>query len=154
MTHTYSLDHVVVTTEFVSVEVAAKSEMTLQFTGPDPLNKDATIAVYRLLSGDAAYPANVTYRVENQTRKGAKIRRASMTFDTWAADDNSVDGTTARKPISGTISVNIPAEITTELADMDDMLGNMFSFMYASVSAGARNTGYLNKLFYGLPQVV
>lgn len=153
VTHTYSLDHVASATESVLVETAAKSEMTLQSTDVDP-KTGAVVSTYNLASGDSQFPASVVYRVENQSRGGSPIRRVSMTFSTWAVDDNSVDGTAIRKPISGTIAMNIPADITTELADLDDFIGNLFSFLYASQSGGARNTGYLQKLLYGVPQVV
>lgn len=153
MTHTYSLDHVASATESVNVETAAKSEMTLQSTDVDPKSGDV-VSTYTLASGDSQYPAYVVYRIGSQNRGGNPVRRASMTFSTWAVDDNSVDGTAIRKPISGTISLLIPADITVELADMDDFIGNLFSFLYASVSTGARNTGYLQKLLYGVPQVV
>lgn len=153
MTHTYTIDHAVNTTESVLVEVAPKSEMTLVATDVDQ-KTGAVTATYRLASGDAAYPATVTYRVEDQNRSGSKIRRISVTLNTWAADDNSVDGTTTRKAISGTISLNVPADITTELADVDDFYGNLFSYLYPSQAAGVRSTVYLQKLLYGAPQVV
>lgn len=153
MTHTYSLDHVATATESVLVETAAKSEMTLVSTDVDPKTGDI-VSTYVLSSGDSQFPANVTYRVATQSRGGQAIRRMSMIFSTWAVDDNSVDGVATRKPISGTIALNVPADITIELADMDDFIGNLFSFLYASQSSGARNTGYLQKLLYGVPQVV
>lgn len=153
MTHTFSLDHVATATESVLVETAAKSEMTLVSTDVDPKTGDV-VTTYVLSSGDSQFPATVSYRISSQSRGGAPIRRISMTFNTWAADDNSVDGIVSRKPISGSIALNVPADITVELADMDDFIGNLFSFLYASQSSGSRNTGYLQKLLFGTPQVV
>lgn len=153
MTHTYSMDHVIATTESVNVEVAEKSAMTRIATDIDQ-KTGAVTSTYRLASGDAAYPATVSYRVEDQLRSGAKIRRISVTLNTWAADENSVDGTTTRKPLSGTVSLNVPADITTELADADDLIGNLFSYLYLSVAAGVRSTAWLQKLLFGVPEVV
>jgi hypothetical protein len=153
VTHTYSLDHVATATESVLVETAAKSELTLISTTTDP-KTGAVTSNYVLASGDDAYPATVSYRVENQTRGGNPVRRVSMTFSTWAADYNDVDGITTRKPVVASFSFVLPADLTIELADMDDLIGNAFSFLFASQSAGARNTGYLQKLLYGVPQVI
>jgi hypothetical protein len=153
MTISYSLDHTPSSTESVLVEVAPKSEMTLRATDADP-KTGAVTATYVLASGDAAYEATVVYRIESQTRSDGPKRRVSMTFSTWATVSDSVAGTDKKSPISGTISLLIPADLTTELADMDDFIGTLFSFLYASQSSGARNTGYLQKLLYGVPQVV
>lgn len=153
MSTTYSIDHVVpsTTVESVNVEVAAKSELTHRSTS---VVNGETVAEYVLASGDINYPATVTYRSGLQTRKAGNKRRISVTFSTWAAATDSGTGLVSREEISSTISFLVPAAFTLELADIDDLLGNMFSFMYPSVSAGARNTGYLQKLLYGVPQVV
>jgi hypothetical protein len=152
MTITYTLDHVESTTESVDVEVAAKSEMTLQRTSVDPKTGEVT-SVYVLASGDNAYPATVTYRSIVQSRNGAPSRRLSATFTTWATAVNDVSGETIKKPITGTFSATLPADMTVELADMDEFVGNCFSFLYPSVTAGVRSTSWLQKLQYGVPQV-
>lgn len=153
MTISYSLDHVSSSTEVVNVELAAKSEMTLRSTSVDPKTGETT-SVYVLASGDMNYPATVTYRTAIQNRANGAKRRISMTFSTWAVQTDSVTGEEVRKEISTSISLLVPGDLTLELADIDDLIGVAFSFMYASVSSGARNTGYLQKLLYGVPQVV
>ena len=50
--------------------------------------------------------------------------------------------------------LNVPADITTEIADVDDFYGNLFSYLYPSQSAGVRSTAHLQKLLYGVAQVV
>lgn len=152
MSITYSIDHVSTTVEDVSVEVAAKTEMTLQSTDVDPKTGDVT-SIYVLASGDNSFPANITYRSSIQSRAGGSIRRVSMTFSTWATQSDSVSGTDTKKPFSGTVSFNMPADMTIEVADMDDFIGNLFSFLYLSVSTKVRNTTWLQKLLYGVPQV-
>jgi len=152
MSHTYSIDHANASTESVLVEVAEKSYMTLQSTDVDPKTGDI-LSTYVLATGDASYPATVTYRVQNQTQRGKPVRRIVVTLNTWATDDDGL-GLVLKEPISSSFSMVIPASFTIELADLDDFIGNMFSFLYASQSAGARNTGYLQKLLYGVPQVV
>ncbi|DAD51634.1 coat protein [ssRNA phage Esthiorhiza.2_43] len=152
MSLSYAIDHVVTSTESVNVEVAAKSELTLVSSDTDPKTGEVS-STYVLGSGDVVFPAYVTFRVASQSRRGTQVRRLSMTFDSWATETDSVSGAVVRKPISGTISVVIPADMTVELADTMQLLGNMFSFMYPSVAAGVRSTTYLSKLLYGSPQV-
>lgn len=149
---TYSIDHAAGSTESVTLEVAPKSEMTLVSTDVDPKTGDV-ISNYVLASGDSAYPATVSYRVQAQTRGGDPFRRVVMTFSSWATSDDGA-GVVIKKPITGSISFVIPANLTVELADLKAFVGEMFSFMYASVAAGTWNTGYLQKLLYGVPQVV
>jgi len=152
MTVTYSIDHVASSVEDVSVEVAAKSEMTLQSTFTDPKTGDVT-STYVLASGDGNYPATVSYRSSVQSRSTGAIRRISMTFSTWATAADSVTGIDTKKPISVTTSFNIPADMTIELADMDDLIGNSFSLLFLSVTTKVRDTTWLQKLLYGIPQV-
>jgi len=152
MTITYSIDHLSTSVEDVSVEVAAKSEMTLQSTTTDPKTGDV-VSTYVLASGDNSFPATVTYRVATQKRADGLVRRISVTFSTWATSDDSVTGLTTKKPLSGTVSFLVPADMTIEVADMDDMLGNLVSFAYLSVTTKVRSTAWLQKLLYGIPQV-
>lgn len=152
MTITYSIDHAIGTTESVNVEQAAKSELTLIRTQVDPKTGDVT-SQYVLSSGDSSYPATVTYRSQLNDRNGGGTRRISCTLSTWATADDSVSGNVKKSAISATFSVNVPQDVQVELADIDDLVGNCFSFLYPSVSAGARSTAYLSKLLFGVSQV-
>lgn len=152
MTITYSIDHLVTTTEAVNVEVADKSNLVLQATSTDPKTGELS-STYVIANGDVAFPATVTYRNAVQKRGANLVRRLSMSFDTWAVKADSVSGVDERKPINCTISMIVPAEMTIEVADADDLLGNAFSFFYADVNAGARDTAWLAKLLFGIPQV-
>jgi hypothetical protein len=134
------------------VEVAAKSEMVLQSTVSDP-KTGAVVSTYVLASGDNSRPATVVYRSELQKRASGNIRRVSMTFTTWAVKADEDDVIVDWKEISGTYSFNIPADMTIEVADMDEFIGNCFSFLYASVTSGDRNTSWLAKMLFGIPQV-
>jgi len=153
MTITYSIDHLETTTESVDVEVSAKSEMVLQSTSTDP-KTGAITSTYVLASGDNSYPSTVTFRNEIQSRNGGAVKRVSITFSTWAVSSNSVSGIDTRKPVSGTISFNLPGDMTIEVSDFDVLLGNLFSFAYSAVTSGARDTGWIADLLYGVPQVV
>lgn len=152
MTITYSIDHVSTSVEDVSVEVAAKSELTLQSTDVDPKTGEV-VSTYVLASGDNSYPANVTFRSSIQNRASGAIRRMSMTFSTWATASDSVAATDTKKPITASVSFNVPADMTIEVADLDDLAGNLFSFLYLSVTTKVRDTTWLQKLLYGIPQV-
>jgi len=152
MTLTYSLDHVNSSTEVVDVEVADKTNMVLRSTTTDPKTGELT-SVYVLATGDNSYPASVTFRSGLQNRANGAIRRVSMTFSTWAVRADDVAETEDRKEITATFSFNLPADMTIEVGDMDDLIGNCFSFLYPSVTTGDRDTSWLAKLLYGIPQV-
>lgn len=152
MSITYSIDHLSTSVEDVSVEVAAKSEMTLQSTDTDPKTGES-VSTYVLASGDNAFPATVTYRTGLQKRAGKDVRRMSVTLSTWAVKADSVSGTDSREVLTGTVSIVVPADFTTEVADFDDLIGNLFSFLYASVTTKVRSTTWAQKLLYGVSQV-
>lgn len=152
MTITFTLDHVSSSTEDVSVEVAEKSTMVLQSTFTDPKTSDL-VSTYVLSTGDNSYPATVTYRISLQKRNTGPIRRLVCTFDTWATATDDVANTVVKKPISATASFNIPADMTVETADFDDLIGNLFSYLYDHVDTKVRDTVWLGKLLFGIPQV-
>lgn len=152
MAITYSLDHTNSSTESVAVEVAEKSDMVLQGTTTDQKTGES-VSTYVIATGDNSHPATVVYRNGLQNRSGGQIRRVSITLSTWARSSDSVTGDVVVKPITATVSFNIPADMVIETADFDDFIGNMFSFLYLSVSAGARDTTWIAKLLYGVPQV-
>jgi hypothetical protein len=81
------------------------------------------------------------------------VRRISIQFDTWAVDDDGAE-LVVRKPIMAEFVAVVPADLTIELADFNILVGNLVSFTYPSVAAGVRSTAYLQKLLFGLPQVV
>ena len=151
MSTTYSLDHVSASVEDVSVETAAKSEMTLQSTTTDPKTGES-VSKYVLPSGDNAYPATITYRSSVAKRSQGDVRNCSMTFSTWATSDDGL-GTVVKKPLLASFNLQAPADMTIEVADADDLIGNAFSFLYLSVTAKVRDTTWLQKLLYGIPQV-
>lgn len=152
MTISFSIDHTAGSTESVAVEVAEKTNMVLQSTSTDPKTGEV-VTTYVLSSGDNSYPADVIYRASLQKRSTGMIRRVSCTFDTWATKSDSVSGIDTKKPFSGTISVNMPADVTIEVADADKFLGSLFSFLFDHVDAGVRDTTWLAKLLFGIPQV-
>jgi len=152
MSLTYSIDHALTSVEDVSVEVADKANMVFQGNKTDPKTGEIS-ASYVVSNGDNSYPATVTYRSVVQNRASGPVRRISMTFDTWATRSDSVSGLDTKKSLSGTISVNMPADITVETADMDDFIGNLFSYLYLSVTTKVRDTTWLGKLLFGIPQV-
>lgn len=153
MSITYSIDHAVSSVEDVSVEVAAKSEMVLAGSFVDPKTGER-VAQYRLASGDNAFPATIEYRVSDQTRSYGPVRHIVVRFSTWAVEANSVSGVDTRKPITGIFTIDTPSDYTIEVADLDDFIGNVFSFLYLSVTTKVRDTTWLRNLLYGAPAVV
>jgi len=152
MTMSYSIDHALTSVEDVSVEVADKANMVLQSTDTDQKTGEI-VSTYVISNGESNFPATVVYRVVDQNRSSGAIRRVSMTFNTWATKSDSVSGIDTKKAISGTISLNVPTDITVELSDVDDLIGNLFSFLYLSVTTKVRDTTWLGKLLFGIPQV-
>jgi hypothetical protein len=150
MTLSYSIDHLSTTVEDVSVEVAAKSEMTLQSTS---VKDGKTTTIYRLASGSDVFPAYVTYSSEIQTRKGmGSVRNVVIEFSTWATMADSVSGIDTKRPLSAVFVLNLPADMTIEVADLDDLIGNCFSFLYPSVTTKVRSTTWLQNFIYGIPK--
>jgi len=152
MSLTYSIDHASTSVEDVSVEIPEKSTMLLSGVTIDSKTGEI-VSSYTIPSGDNSYPATVVYRCVLQKRSTGNVRRISMTFSTWATMADSVSGLDTKKAISGTISFLVPADMTIEVADMDDFIGNLFGFLYLSVTAKARDTTWLAKLLFGISQV-
>ncbi|DAD50090.1 TPA_asm: coat protein [ssRNA phage Zoerhiza.1_23] len=151
MSISYSLDHITTSVEDVSVEVAAKSEMVSQ--GPRIAKNGDRFHDYVLASGDNAYPAIVSYGSNVQQRTTGPIRRVTMALSTWASATDSVSGLVTKKPILGQVVIELPADMTIEVADADDLIGNMFSYMYLSVTTKVRDTSWLLDLLYGSGEV-
>jgi len=152
MSMTYTIDHVVASVEDVSVEVAAKSEMSFAGIETDPKTGQRT-ATYNLASGDNAYPASVVFRTAVQKAATGMIRRFGWSFNTWAVVTDSVSGIATRKPLQVNVSIVAPADYTVEVADLDAALGNAYSFSYPSVTTKVRSTSWLAKLLFGVAQV-
>jgi len=148
MSQSYSIDHLVTSVEDVSVEVAAKSELSFSNSGID--NSGLPFATYSLASGDNAFPATVTFKSGIQPRKNAgSVRYIAVQFNTWATKTDSVSGVDTKSPLQAQVSFTLPTDMTIETADMDDLVGNLFSFLYPSVTTKVRSTAWLSKLLYG-----
>lgn len=150
MALSYSIDHLSTSVEDVSVEVAPKSEMVLKSTS---VKDGKTTSVYQLASGNDVFPAFVTYSTEIQTRKGmGSVRNIVVEFSTWATMADSTSGIDTKKPLSAVFVLNLPADMTIEVADLDDLIGNLFSFLYPSVTTKVRSTTWLQNFIYGIPK--
>lgn len=153
MTITYSVEHVGASVEDVSIEVAPKSELCHMSHVVDP-KTGGNSTKYVLTSGDSGFPSTVTFRSSVMSPNGRVAKRnISMTFQTWALKSDSVSGVETREEITSTVSMVIPAGLTVDVADLDDMLGTMFSFLYPSVTTKVRDTNWLGKLLYGVTEV-
>jgi hypothetical protein len=152
MSIAYSIDHLSTSVEDVSVEVAEKSIMTRTSNSIDPKTGENT-TVYVLASGDNAYPATVTYRSGIQARSTGPVRRVNITLSTWATSTDSVSRAIVKKPVTASINLLFPADMTIEVADADDLIGNLFSFAYLSVTTKVRDVSWLSDLLYGSPEV-
>jgi hypothetical protein len=152
MTITYSIEHVGTSVEDVSIEVAPKSDLCHMSHVNDPKTGENSTK-YVLVTGNPAYPSTVTFRSAIAGPVGRATRRISMTFQTWLLQADSVAGTEKRSEISATLSFIVPTDIPVELADLDDMLGTVFSFLYEDVTSKVRDTTWLGKLLYGVTEV-
>jgi len=152
MSLSYTIDHAVASVEDVSVEVAAKSEMTKLGTSTDPKTGEQETK-YALNSGDNSYQAFVIYRNLVQKRAVGAVRKFSITFMTWATALDSVSGLETKRPISVSTTYTVPGDMTIEIADLDDLLGNAFSFQFLSVTAKVRDTTWLATLLRGGTEV-
>jgi len=152
MSLTYTIDHAVSTVEDVSVQVANKAALALIKTADD--GNGGVTSEYAINTGDPTYPAMVTYRSAVVTPKGKpSYRRISVTMSSWARVADSVTGLDKVAPIQGTISVNVPLDFSVEVADLNEFVGNLYSFTYPSVTTKLRATGTLSKLLFGISQL-
>lgn len=153
MTFVYSIDHVILdTSDGVNIPVPEKNSLILRSLDYDPKTRES-VAVYVIGTGDNQYQSTLTFRSSLQDRAGGQIRRISETWSSWATKTDDVTGVVVKKPISISVSFNIPADIVVEVADLAAMLLSNLSFLYPSVATGNINTGYLNKLLYGVVQI-
>lgn len=152
MSLAYTIDHAVATVEDVSVQVADKASLALQSTSDD--GAGGVSSVYVINSGDPTYPATVAYRSTLVAPKGKpSYRRISVTLNSWARRSDSVTGIDALAPIQSTISVNVPQDFSVEVADLNEFMGNLYSFTYPSVTSKLRATTTLSKLLFGISQL-
>lgn len=153
MSITYTIDHAASSVEDVSIEVAAKSEMTLRRVYTDQKSGELR-AEYVLASGEPKYPATVTYFTAVEKLGSSPTRRSGMIFETWAVATPSTSDDVTRKKISYKHEFVVPGDMVLELADLDDLMGNGFSFMYPSVTTKVRSTAWLQDLLFGVVAVV
>jgi hypothetical protein len=153
MTLTYSLDHVLTSVEDVSIEVADKAALSHQKTSVDPKTGEQS-TVYVIANGDTLFKSYVTFRYGLQNRGGQQVRRIAMQFDTWATKSDSVSGLDTKQPIQGMFQMLLPGDMLIEIADLDDFIGNCFSYLYASVTTKVRSTAWLSDLSFGITEVI
>lgn len=152
MTISYGIDHVSGnSTESVTTIVAEKD--TLVLVAPDKDPKSGRIsATYSVGSGDVNHPATLDVAIDPVVI--GKSRYGTFTFKTWATQTDSVTGIVTYWPVQATVSFNIGAGAPVQLADFNKLIAAAFSYTYASVTAGVRDTAWLQKLLYGSPTVV
>jgi len=139
------------TTESVTLSVAEKTSMVL--TGHDTDPKTGRVsATYVLSSGDPTHPATVRYSLDPVSVNG-KSRYASVTFQTWATQTDSVSGLVTWFPIQVTMSFVIAGGAPVQLADLMQLAACGFSYTYASVAGGVRDTVWLQDILFGSPTV-
>jgi len=152
MSISYGIDHVSSNpTESVTVSVAEKSTMALLTTRTDAKTGRIT-TVYIIGSGDTNHPATVTYTVD-PVSNSAKTRYGSCTVQTWATQTDSITGIKTLWPIQATVSFVITNGSPVQLTDFNQLIACVYSYTYASVSAGVRDTAYLQDLLFGNPTV-
>jgi len=150
MTLSYAIDHVSSnSTESVTTIVADKSGRVSTQLDSDPKTGRNT-SVYTLSSGDPNHPATITYSVDPPSQD-AKTRYGSITFRTWCTQTDSVTGIVTWWPIQATISFVITNGAPVQLADFNKLIAAIFSYSYASVSSGVRDTVWLQNLLFGSP---
>jgi len=153
MTQTLAIDLVSsASTESVTTVIAPKSSMTPGGSSTDPKTGRVT-TIYNIASSDGIHVATVRYQVD-PIAAGAKTRYGSVTFSTWVTSSDSVTGIITWFPIQATVSFVIQNGSPVVLADFNKLIAATFSFAYASVSSGTRDTAYLQRLLLGSATVV
>ena len=152
MSLSYEITHVSsLSTESVTLSVPEKSAMVLQSSDTDP-KTGRNVATYSIDTGDVSHPANVVISVDPLSA-GGKTRYGSIVFKTWATQTNSITGEVDYWPVQASVSFVLASDAPVQLTDFMKLLGAAFAFTYASVTTGARDTVWANKLLFGSPVV-
>jgi len=152
MSLSYAITHVSGnTTESVTTTVAEKSTMVAKSNVTDPKTGRIT-ETYVIGSGNNNYPANVRYVIDPPAG-GDSSRYGSITITTWVTQTDSVTGDITYWPIQATMSFVIQDGSPVQLSDFNQLIAAAFSYTYASVSGGVRDTAWLQNLLFGSPVV-
>jgi len=152
MTISYEITHVSSnSTESVTTSIADKTGKVFTNVQADPKTGRIT-STYTLNSGDVTHPATLRYSVDPVDLSAiGKTRYASITFNTWATQTDSVTGLITWFPVQATVSFVLPQGAPVQLADLNKLIAVIFSYTYASVSSGVRDTAWLQDLLFGAP---
>jgi len=138
-------------TESVTLPAADKSDLILAADDTDAKTGRLT-AVYTLSGSDTGYPSTLTVNVD-PPGPGVKSRYCSFTFRTWVKQTSDVSDSIMYWPVQASMTFVIDAAAPLALSDLMKLAGAAFSYTYASVSSGTRDTAYLARILAGSPIV-
>jgi len=131
MTTTISIDRVGGTPADVSISKLSEASFAAQGTEVVP---GGYKTIYTIASGDQAHPTTlvVQSKLDPKGNGGKGTRSALFALNSWARVD--VDGTVESiEPVSSVLSINVPMNTQLEVADLRDMLENLYSATYATL---------------------
>jgi len=153
MTTTNSLDRIGGTATDVSV--LKLTEADLLHVQTDALPNGGAKSIYTMNSGDPRYPTTVVAQVKPDPRgnAGKGVRSCLLALNTWARTetDGIVD---IISPISAVLSFSIPMDVAIDIADLHDMVEDLFSLTYSTITSKEGDTSRISSLLlFGISEV-
>jgi hypothetical protein len=103
---------------------------------------------YKIGAGDNTTPAYFT--VQSKPSKngngGTGTNTVLVSFTTYADATDSVTGVVLTQPISVALSITIPTAFPVEVADLRNMVENLYAFTYDTLTSKVPDTARLSKL--------
>jgi len=133
MTTTNSIDRVGGTATDISVKKMAEADLKQVRT--EALSPSGARTTYTMATGDDRYPTTVVVQAkpDYNGNKGKGVRSCLMAINTFARTetDGVID---VIEPLSAVLSFSIPMNVAIDVADLHDLLENLFSLGYETVT--------------------
>jgi hypothetical protein len=103
---------------------------------------------YKIGSGDNTTPA--TFVVQSKPNEngngGTGTNNVLIAFNTYADATDSVTGEILTSPISAVLTINVPLTFPIEVADLRNLVENLYAFTYDTLTSKVPDTARLSKL--------
>jgi hypothetical protein len=113
----------------------------------------SNLSNYVNATGDPTYPMLIAVRTNAPaTKTGVGERRSSITLTSFARATDSAHYASPDPlvlPISCVVALNTP-NMGLEAGDVSDLLGNLYSLLFTTLTAKVPDTAFISKLLFGI----
>jgi len=155
MSLTYTIDRIGGTPADVSVEALTQADFVLVRTETVP---NGTRSTYAVASGDPSHPTTLVIQstMNPKGNGGQGVRSATFALNSWsrvASSDASVADVLS--PVSAVIAFNLPADIPLEIADVRNLVQNLYALTWSTLTSKVPDNVRLAKVvLYGITQAM